>query len=330
MADLAQLFTHSRAACFRACPRKHEIRYELGLRPVVDGLALRVGSAFARAVDADSKGLDASDAIDVGLDDPFDKAMVASMFAGHRSRWESQRLVHVASELAFDLPLRNPETGAATPTWRLAGKIDRIVRLPDGRLALMEYKTTSRDFAPGADYWTRLHFDAQLSMYLIAARALGYDICTILYDVTRRPAQRPLKATPMEARKYLKGTTTLYANQRANDETPEEYAARLCEAIGADPDKHFARIEIARLDDDLADTEAEMWQQQQAIRAMQRGGRWYRNPEACFNGSFSCEYLGICKRSDLDSTTPDGFQRVDDVNPELAVTSPQGASPATE
>ena len=33
----------------------------------------------------------------------------------------------VASELAFDLPLVNPATGAATPIWRVAGVIDRIV-----------------------------------------------------------------------------------------------------------------------------------------------------------------------------------------------------------
>ncbi len=50
--------------------------------------------------------------------------------------------------IPFDIALVNPETGRPSTNWRLAGVIDRIVRLPDGRLALMEYKTTSRDFAP--------------------------------------------------------------------------------------------------------------------------------------------------------------------------------------
>ena len=188
----SQLLTHSRLACFRACPRRHYLRYELGLRPEDTGFVLRVGSGFHRALEALDKGEDPELAIAEGLDDPFDLALVAAMFDGHRRRWGESGLVPVASELAFDLPLVNPATGAATPIWRVAGVIDRIVEMPDGRLALMEYKTTSRDFAPGADYWLRLHLDPQLSLYLIAARELGHDVETILYDVTRRPALRPL------------------------------------------------------------------------------------------------------------------------------------------
>ena len=194
-----QLLTHSRLACFRACPRRHYLRYELGLRTETTGFALRVGSAFHRALEACDKGEDPESALAEGLDDPFDLALVAAMFDGHQRRWGDAGIEPVASELAFDLPLVNPATGAATPIWRVAGVIDRIVRMPDGRLALMEYKTTSRDFAPGADYWLRLHLDPQLSIYVVAARELGYDIQTVLYDVTRRPALRPLKATPEDS-----------------------------------------------------------------------------------------------------------------------------------
>jgi len=225
----SQLLTHSRLACFRACPRRHYFRYELGLRPEDTGFALLVGSAFHRALEAQDKGEDPEGAIAEGLDDPFDLALVAAMFDGHRRRWGDSGLVPMASELAFELPLVNPATGAATPIWRVAGVIDRIVKMPDGRLALQEYKTTSRDFAPGADYWLRLHLDPQLSLYLIAARELGHDVETILYDVTRRPALRPLKATPEEKRKYKKNGD-LYANQREHDETPEGFAV-VCHAI---------------------------------------------------------------------------------------------------
>jgi hypothetical protein len=316
---VSQSLTHSRAACFRSCPRKHYLRYELGLTSEEKDLPLRVGSAFARAVEADAKGLDISDAIDAGLTDPFDVALVAAMVHGHRARYEGQALEHVAAELPFQLPLINPETGRPTPTWTLDGKIDRIVRLPDGRLALMEYKTTSRDFAPGADYWMRLHLDMQLSIYLIAARTMGYDISTILYDVTRRPALRPLKATPIEARKYTKDGV-LYKAQRDADETPEEYASRCAASIAENVDNHFARIEIARLDKDLEETRAEIWAQQLAIRESQKSGRWYRNPDACFQLNSKCEYLPICQLSDVDTRTPAGFVRLTDVHPELSPT----------
>lgn len=326
---MSQILTHSRAACFRSCPRKAYIRYELGIRAEIEGEPLRIGSAFARAVEADAKGLDVSDAIDAGIPDAYERALVAAMFTSHKARWSGQDVEHVAAELPFQIPLRNPATGYPTPTWILGGKIDRIVRLSDGRLALMEYKTTSRDFAPGEDYWLALHMDMQLSIYLIAARELGYDIATILYDVTRRPGLRPLKATPIENRRYTKAGV-LDARQRDRDETPEEYAARVAASIAENPDRHFARIEIARLDADLDVARAELWQQQLAYRAAQTAGTtdaFYRNPGACFGTNFSCEYLSICQSRGLEDRTPAGFVRVDDVHPELAVHATEGGQP---
>jgi RecB family exonuclease len=260
-----QLLTHSRLSCFRACPRKHFLRYELGLTPAERSLALRVGSAFHSALEAQDKSEDVTAILEAAVESPFDLALVAAMVNGHTARWANDALQPVASEQQFEMPLVNPETGAPTPIWKLAGIVDRIVQMPDGRLALMEYKTTSRDFAPGADYWVRLHMDQQLSIYVIAARALGYQIDTILYDVTRRPAQRPLKATPTEARKYTKDGK-LYANQRDVDETPDEYAARVAADIAERPDHYFARIEIARLDQDLDECAWEIWRQPLAIR----------------------------------------------------------------
>jgi len=317
------MLTHSRMACFRACPRRHEIAYELGIRPESTGFALRVGSAFHAALDAASKGLDVSAAMDACTVDPFDIAMVAAMYNAHCERYSP--FDYIAREITFQPPFAS-------------GVIDGIARLDDGRLALVENKTTSRDFTPGADYWLYLHLDQQLSIYVIAARELGYDVATILYDVTRRPAQRPLKATPMELRQYtlketrlkdgtIKPAGTLYANQRAEDETPEEFAARIAKDITERPDHYFARIEIARLDQDLDDCRKEIAQQGAAIERARQDGAWYRNPGACFS-PYPCSYLAICQMRDLASNTPSGFVRSADVNPELSAHATPGASPA--
>ena len=59
-----------------------------------------------------------------------------------------------------------------------------------------------------------------------------------------------------------------------------------------------------------------MWIQQQTIRAMQRTGKWYRNPGSCFE-PYTCEYLTICRASGLETYTPDGWIRIEDVHPEL-------------
>ena len=312
----SQLLSHSRLSCFRDCPRKHYIKYELGIRSDTESVPLRVGSAFHAALEAADKGLDIEATIDARLEDDYEAAMVAAMFYHHQAQWAADPLEVIASEQEFNLPLINPDTGSQTQVWRFGGKLDRIVRLPDGRVALEEYKTTSRDFAPGADYWLRLHMDSQLSLYVIAARAIGYDVETVLYDVTRRPQSRPLRATPEDKRKYKKDGA-LYANQRDRDERPEEFVVRVADDISSRPEHYFARIEIARLDQDLDECAAELWQQQQTMREAQKSGRWYRNPNSCV-GNFNCEYLPICMNSDLNMNTPAGFVRSSEIHPELS------------
>lgn len=326
MSDLQRL-THSRLSSYRACPRRHYLSYELGLRKEETTLALRAGSAFHAAIEAQANGEDVAAAMEAVIDDPYDLALVAAMFFTHRDRWASQQLEVVAAELEFSIKLRNPSTGSTSRTWKLNGVIDKIVKLPDGRLAVMEYKTTTRDFAPDAEYWRGLHLDQQLSIYVIAARRLGYDVSTTLYDVTRRPTLRPKMATPVAERKYTKKQTklkdgtvrpagSLHANQRAEDETPEEFAHRVSETMLLDPERHFARIEIARLDDDLLECERELWIQQKTIRSSQLDGGWFRNPQACYT-PFTCDFASICQYRDLEQTTPEGFVRLEDPHAEL-------------
>lgn len=321
----SSLLTHSRLSTFRACPRRHWFRYEIGLRPEQQSRALRVGTAFHAAMEAQDLGHDVAAAIDAIVDlDPYDKAMVAAMVVVHGERWSHEVYEVVATEVEFDLPLTNPDTGQPSRLWRLAGKIDRIYRLQSGALVLGDYKTTSEDISSDSDLWLRLSLDQQMSIYVIAARALGYDVNAILYDVVVRPRHRPnLATTPDKVRRKKDGTP--YANVRTADETPEEFAARVADAMRAEPDRYFARHEIARLDQDLDETRAEVWQQQQTIREMQRSGLWYRNPGACVT-PWPCDYLSICQTcTQPPAEVPAGFVQLADVHPELSATE-QGPS----
>ena len=63
--------------------------------------------------------------------------------------------------------------------------------LPDGRVAIVEFKTTRDEISPGSDYWKRLNIDRQVSVYMLGARALGYDATAVLYDAARVPGLRP-------------------------------------------------------------------------------------------------------------------------------------------
>ena len=309
---MIQLLTNSRIGSFLTCPRKHYIAYELGIRPEESSKALRVGSAFHLAMDYIAKDKDPTEAIEIETMDPYEQALVAGMITAYK--YANPELKIIASELPFEVPLRGP-SGRPSRIWKLAGVIDGIVQLSDGRTALLERKTTTRDFTPGSDYWINLRTDRQISLYTIAARELGIDINTILYDVIRRPLTKPRFATPPKKRKYRKKDGALFAGQREEDETPEEYAERITGLMLADHYKHFAQIEIARLADDLVLTREELWWQQRAIRSHQRDGTWYRNTGSCM-APYRCPYLTICGE-ELEVDTPPGFVRIEDVHPEI-------------
>lgn len=357
----SNLLTNSRLQCWKRCPREHLFRYELGIRPVNESRALRMGSAVHEGLDARKKGRPIDESIGAALaaygvmPEGYDAdrwaveaETVAQMLAGYFWRWEIDDLdpaITVAevvkTEFAFDLPIFNPATGAATPTFRSAGKIDGIVRLGDGRLAVLEHKTTGDSLDPDSDYWRRLRIDEQISRYMLAARAMGFPVETVLYDVIRKPSIAPKQVPVLDddglkvvldadgVRVYGKNgkpRQTGDADQgytlQQNLETPEQFGERFRLDIGERPDFYYARREIPRLDADLEEFEAELWQAQQAVRETQKSGRWFRNTGAC-SVMGRCTYLDFCHQGfDPEAPLPAGLERVTELHPELVEGDP--------
>jgi hypothetical protein len=152
-----------------------------------------------------------------------------------------------------------------------------------------------------------------VSTYYAGAKALGHDVAGVIYDVISKPTLRPLKATPVESRKYTKAGT-LYAAQRAEDEVPEQYALRLVEAIAANPDRYYQRGTVVRLDHEetaAALDLSEICRQITAARAFS-----LRNPDACLRFGRPCDYFNVCcGTASLDDETR--FKRVSNVHQEL-------------
>lgn len=321
-----ELLTHSRRVCASTCLRKHFYRYEVGLVPLKESDALRFGSLYHRALELSDLGTSDEEVARETREkakSAYEAEAVLRLWMGHRWYWQNDAFEVVETEKGFEIPIVNPATGGRTPLWRNAGKRDRIVRLSDGRLALQEYKSTSNDIRPGSSYWMKLRVDGQISGYMLAAREEGIDVRSVVYDVSLRPALRPLLATPEESRKFTKDGR-LYANQRLENETPEEYGERVGADIAERPDHYFQRIEVARTDDDLREFEQELWDQQKTLAACRSHGRWYRNTAACV-GMFVCDYLTICAERSIvgrDKEAPLGFRLLEDVHPEL--TAPEG------
>lgn len=303
-----QLLTHSRLAVLRACPRRHYYRYELGLSRIRSDESLRLGGAFHRGLEVRKGGVDEAEAIESAVkgyavvpewadavDWAVERETVRALLAGHLWRYGQDELEFVAVEQGFYTPLVNPGSGHASRLFVLAGKIDGIVRLADGRLAVLEYKTAGEDIGADSEYWLRLRCDPQISLYVLGARAMGFDVSTVLYDVTRKPTIRLRK-----------------------DETPEQYGVRLLGDIGDRPDYYFARREVPRLEDELAEFRLELWQQAGQLRDSQRADRWFRNVGKMTCGY--CPFANLCLNSiqvNVDAP-PAGYEVLADVHQELS------------
>jgi hypothetical protein len=152
------------------------------------------------------------------------------------------------------------------------------VRDPDGRVFIVEHKTSSEDISPGSDYFRRLRLNSQVSAYYLGAASLGYDVQGCLYDVLKKPQQKPLQANA----------------RRAVAETPDEYEARVGDAIAEDPNAYYQRAMLVRLEDELREAQRDLWLWAGIVREAQRLNAWPRNPDACVRYGSTCAFFDVC------------------------------------
>lgn len=315
-----QLLTNSRRNMYGECPRKHRLRYEDELTTSRTSEALAVGTLTHTCLEAWWKGNgDLAAALAVldeetakGATDLFRIALVRSIMRGYDAKWlgEMVDLSVIAVELEYSAPLFNPATMAASRTFELGGKIDAIAKLKDGTVAIVEHKTTSDSLDPSSDYWQLLSIDGQVSGYYLGARSLGYEIETCLYDVIKKPSQKPsgvalkdedgfkivhdangVRVKTKDGKKWRESASTAdgYVLQ-TRPETPDEFEARLSEAI---TEENFSRRLVHRTESDMLDYCSDMWGVAANIREAQNNKRWPRNPRSCKNYG-GCAYFPLC------------------------------------
>ena len=355
-----QAMTFSRTDCFKTCRRKHQFAYDLAIRPREDARALRMGSGHHVALEAHANGVPFNETIElireryVELPEAYDPQdwlyeceTLERLFCAYVWRWQSQPLSYVAKEMAFELPLRNPATGAASREWTWNGKIDGIVKLEDGRLAVVEHKLLSEELDSTSSLWRRLRVDHQISLYVMAARLLGYEVDSVLYDVTRKPTIKPtnIPATDEHGLKVVldaDGTRIFNKNGEprqtgsaengwailSRPSTPQEWGTKLTGDIAERPDFYFARVEIPRLQQDLDECMQELWDIQKTMRDAQVNNRHYRtcNKNTCGY----CPYFDLCTTGyDPKYPLPESFVKVDDIHPELRLANHERTSTAS-
>jgi hypothetical protein len=324
------LLTSSSLKTYRECARKYDLSYRQGFRPVRESEPLRFGTLLHDGLEAwwlavKQERLDrltpALEAISGNAQEQLDRIKAQELMIGYETRWARDVGIYevLAVEARFTAPVLNPETMAASRTWQLSGKVDVIVRRRDTkRVSVVEHKSTSEAIESDSDgYWSKLAIDGQISHYIVGAETLGHEVDECLYDVLKKPAIRLLQATPIESRKFTKAGE-LYANQRANDETLDEFRARLRADILEKPDWYFQRKTVPRLSSQLEDWLFDTWQLGRQIREGELAGRAARNPDACFRYNSRCPFWECCTAGLIPEEHPDLFRRLSNVHPELA------------
>lgn len=295
--------TASRMAALLACPRKHYWRYEVGLSAAVSAGALRFGSAWHAAMECRWQGMECAVALAKACEgaDSFtelDVATLSGLLAGYYARYggeaETVKTLHPEQEFRYALD--------GSRTFDVCGKIDGLGVLCDGRLALVEHKTTSDSLEADSDYWQRLRFNPQIYQYVLAARALGWDVQTVIYDVTRKP--------------MIKQKQT---------ETVEQFGGRLAADTRERPDFYFARREVAVLDQDVEEFAIQRLELSRLILLLRAAGRRARRPEHAWPrncGGMTCRFCEFCpfcmQNIPVDPAQPPAGFAVGLTNPELS------------
>lgn len=337
----SDLITVSRMRTFNSCLRLHFYKYELGYRSTRVAEALGFGTLLHAALEAwwrwwklqqakadtihtsalsaamDAMTTKAAEGDDV---DQVTMAKATVLMCGYDTRWadEMADLEVIAVEVEFVAPLRNPETGRACRDLEVGGKLDVLVRRRStGKVWIVEHKTSGDDLSLGSSYWLRLRMDPQVSVYFDGARVLGYEVEGCIYDVLSKFRERPQKATPVEKRKYTKKDNRLYAGQRENDETIEEFRGRIAESMAENPEAFYGRAYVCRTVDELEESARDTHATALMMRDCFRLERAPRNPDACFLYHRICDFHAVCSGcASLDDGTQ--FVRLANVHPELS------------
>lgn len=239
----------------------------------------------------------------------------------------------IESELPFELSLLHPETGRAVPNVRIRGVIDKIVKYPDGRLFIREYKSTSSAVDNESSFWKNLRMAIQPSIYYDAARRLGYDISGIEYDIWRKPTIRPKFLTQKDTKEFLESEK--YLNQEfdiePNDsgfeidgekselkigkqgdsikESSRMFGVRLYNDIMERPEYYFNNQEISRTESDMEKFRWELYYTYQTMKNMIKSGYWFGNEKNCERMG-KCQYTPICYNNiNVDEYIPEGFYK---------------------
>ena len=146
-----------------------------------------------------------------------ERAVLLYSLCGYNWVYAEDNYEVVAEEIEFSLSVLNPATGRALPNVTLQGKIDKIVRSPNGVYYIDEHKSTGGSVSSDSLFWSHLTLDTQTKLYPYAAQRLQLAgdleehgikptdplIRGVRYDVWHKPGIGPKKLTQADSQKLV-------------------------------------------------------------------------------------------------------------------------------
>lgn len=222
--------------CFKACPLRYHGAYDLGIRKIEDSEAQRIGTNWHSILEL----ADDMDAVVAHLNERYgnipdymdkekleiERIKILYTLTGYLWYYQNNNEEVLATEIPFEIPVINPETGRALPNVINRGKIDKLIRI-NGQVFVKEHKSTSNSVDPDSRLWKALGLDTQTNNYVYAARILqhrgdlvqyGIDhpnggdvIAGVYYDCWHKPGISPKKLSQADSKKFVE--TGKYCDQ---------------------------------------------------------------------------------------------------------------------
>jgi hypothetical protein len=330
--------TYSMWSLFRNCRKAVDWRYLQQLVPLQRDRNLHFGSLIHECLQSWHAQRDLPEVLDLidrlcmnrtqDEDQRRDWHLATAMMKGYAARYPAEEFEVIALEKAFEGPIVNPSTGAASRSFKLAGKVDGILRIGGG-FFILEHKTASQ---VDADYLEKLWTDFQITIYAhYVEQTMGIPITGILYNVLVKAKLQQSKGETEEefqtrrAELLAKSKTGKTTAKRKLPESDEEFQQRLAEKYAEPEMFHREMLYLSRDRFDIL--RSELWELTQAFLDARRRGVFYQNTAFCFNYQRPCPYFALCRSNGNPNVIENFYQRVPP-NEELRVLPADAPEPA--
>ena len=329
--------TASSMACALRCPRRYYYDNILGLKLVAPSEALRIGTAVHNGGEARARGGDFGAQYKAAITGTqLDEWMAARVFGILGAYCKTYGEIEDRDYAAMNPEVEFTDAIEGSRTFEQRGKVDGLAVLRDGRKVNWERKTTSDDLSETSDYWQRLRLNHQLLAYAGWIYNSTGELPVCVYDVIRKPQLMPKANVPELDENGLpivldaqgnrcikrdgqpKKTADAAKGERlaGHPETPDEYGARILDAMQAEPERYFARREVEITFDMLEEFRRERLGVCRmllhfAAEARKAALPEYAYPRSCNpDNCRSCPFSGFClNRLHVDAANPpEGFK----------------------